>query len=461
MINIENLREVVEFKLINKNEIITEQNINNILHENNMFSNELDYILGNKNLYIDCLLNLEVEINDSVDTFVKTLNSLIIGDETSSIKYLNKVNMHELQNKIDLSTIDDKSYWKELVTRNFIKLDMINVYELFCYIENDECDENYELLINMINDSSFISTNIYDKENSNDEISDFLETLLLLDEINDEQYIGIFSENDEYVISKTILEDNSLSRITNHEKIEYWLNHIINSTIYTENEKIRYCFKTLEERDTIILYKFINKYFDKYTYYIENSEKDFNQEILNIIRLNQKLHEIDDVKIFELIDKYNGVISLSNNEFLSQNSVDLIVKHGKVDEYELNYLIGKYSIDKYNSEIVDALEKIVLTSDFQLYFKGVEYLGMTEKIKIIEYYINRFNRSVITTLLKQIDLKEFSNLINSSVDYHLRLTTVENTKDNKTIAEMLHNKKYTGNINVLKNGDYLRIHAVK
>ena len=364
---------------------------------NNAFENNkylLEYLEKNINEYAEIILeNCDNKIDDDEKYIIEFLNFEDIRKENKQ-KYIEFL----IKNITSISNINDKELWNIFFSNNKIDYSPENIVAYFKEFELDE------ILINFINQNDN-KISFEDFKFDDDKIEkEFFISILKCYEINNQKYVDIlksFEDNDEMEFSGDIPEDKR--------------------ALLVKSKIIKMILKNLElfrKHYEDSLDYFIKLNIDDYIQIIEDNNNLFLQNELLTILSDKSIKDENKLKLLKFSEDKINIY----NENYSDSIIDFILNN---NHYNIVELIENFS--NFNTSIKEKIYKLVKEniddfynnleiSDFELIktFLMDKEIDIDEKLKILINILD--NRRDINSIedfykyLELMNLEEYKNI---------------------------------------------------
>ena len=364
---------------------------------NNAFENNkylLEYLEKNINEYAEIILeNCNDKIDDDEKYIIEFLNFEDIRKENKQ-KYIEFL----IKNITSISNINDKELWNIFFSNNKIDYSPENIVAYFKEFELDE------ILINFINQNDN-KISFEDFKFNDDKIEkEFFISILKCYEINNQKYVDIlksFEDNDEMEFSGDIPEDKR--------------------ALLVKSKIIKMILKNLElfrKHYEDSLDYFIKLNIDDYIQIIEDNNNLFLQNELLTILSDKSIKDENKLKLLKFSEDKINIY----NENYSDSIIDFILNN---NHYNIVELIENFS--NFNTSIKEKIYKLVKEniddfynnleiSDFELIktFLMDKEIDIDEKLKILINILD--NRRDINSIedfykyLELMNLEEYKNI---------------------------------------------------
>jgi len=381
-LSISNIKFILKHKrLLNVNDFDT-KNYSSI--KDSKLDNLIDYIDDNINEYIENVyLKIESNIAEIEEYYIEILNNENISAENKT-KIIESV--ETLIN--DINDIEDLDIIKHLLIESKILATWENLINVYVQNENEFIPE-ITSFINVTENSNKLSKIRINKEHPNKETADsFMETLLLNDAINIENYSTIL-KSIPYIYNSLNFENLSNNKVASLIK---------NNKLTTNSTNFDLLKTNFENLHISLVEHNSSKFIDNISSFeLESGDLlDILESNKISIQIKEKLIENSDTSIFTL-------------------DSDLLTQIGKL-------LLENNNLDIYNDII------IAVGTDSNL--------NLTSKIKLFNKWNRIYDNEKIETFL--ISLGSPYSLITENGKRPL----IDNDENNKELAENLKNKGY-------------------
>ncbi len=346
--------------------------------------NNIDIILNNVNHLKDLNINHNVDeilLMNVDDIYIELIISLIQSNKFTDFEYI-----YNILNKLDLQSIYlNNKMFSKLQEKLDISLDYINRYKISDIHDlfNIEKINFYYFLIKYILKNSFFIYQI---------------PLLLYTR---KKIIKIIKNNLYQLCFLKAKQDNNNINV----RIDYIINMITDS---------KYYYNKYKKSDKIILLKDVLAYYKNYLF--ESKKEDINiiEEIIN----NEK-----NVEFFNYLHDYENAVKLNNRLKI------------------INYLFNNENIKMTEKKICkhandwETIEQLIKKKCYKKLTKNI-------KRKLVKYFSNKENESIILNIFKEDEYKTF---INENIKF-LNNNTDENKLIDKEEIEKIDKSENNSNI---------------
>ena len=360
---------------------------------NNAFENNkylLEYLEKNINEYAEIILeNCDNKIDDDEKYIIEFLNFEDIRKENKQ-KYIEFL----IKNITSISNINDKELWNIFFSNNKIDYSPENIVAYFKEFELDE------ILINFINQNDN-KISFEDFKFDDDKIEkEFFISILKCYEINNQKYVDIlksFEDNDEMEFSGDIPEDKRALLVKSKiikmilKNLELFRKHYEDSLDYFIKLNIDDYIQIIEDNNNLFLQNELLTILSDKSIKDENKLKllKFSEDKINIYNENYSDSIIDFIlnnnhyNIVELIENFSNFNTSIKEKIykLVKENIDDFYNNLEISDFELikTFLMDKeIDIDEKLKILINILDKREGINNIEGFYKYLELMNLEE-----------------------------------------------------------------------------------
>ena len=386
---------VTNEKLNELNDIVdTELKSRNYTLINDGFENNkylLEYLEENINEYAEIILdNCDEKINDDEKYIIEFLNFEDIKKENKQ-RYIQFL----MKNITSISEINDKELWNMFFSNNKLEYSAENIITYFKEFQLDE------ILINFINQNNDKNISFKDFYFHNEEIKEkFFIDFLKCYEINNQKYVDIlksFEDNDETEFPEDIPEDKITLLVKSKiikmtiKNLEFFRKHYEDSLDYFIKLNIDDYIQIIEDNNNLFLQNELLPILSDKSIKDENKLKllKFSEDKIDIYNKNYSDSVIDFIlnnnhyNIIEFIENFSNFNSLIKEKIykLVKENIDDFYNNLEISDFELikSFLTDKeIDTDKKLKILINILEKRESINNIEDFYKYLELMDLEE-----------------------------------------------------------------------------------